>query len=361
MRRRAFLGLLAAAGLPVRAASPGSVDYAKAMPGYRMRFPRDHGAHPSFRNEWWYVTGIVRTTAEERLGFQITFFRNRPAFDTPNPSRFAPRQLLFAHAALSDPAFGRLRHDQRAARAALGLAGAAQGSTQVWIDDWTLALEGDTYAAIIQAREFSLDLRFQAGAPPLLQGESGFSRKGRRPQEASHYYSRPQMSVRGSIARANERGRPTPVQGRAWLDHEWSSTLLAPEASGWDWTGINLADGGALMAFRIRSRTLGAYYAGGTLRRADGSVQRFGPSEVRFTPLRTWRSPRSGAEYPIAMEISLERESWQLEPLLEDQEMDARASTNTIYWEGAMRALRAGAEAGAGYLELTGYWKPLQL
>jgi predicted secreted hydrolase len=346
--RRAFLaacGALAAAPL----AHAAGVRFPPVVPR-RLVFPRDHGAHPEFRAEWWYLTGWL----DGPMGFQITFFRARPDFASDNPSSFAPRQIVLAHAALSEPKRGRLLHDQKAARAALGLAGADEDTTRVWVDDWRLELGDGAYRARVDAREFEFELSFEAQGPLLLQGDSGFSRKGHRPQEASYYYSRPHLAVRGRV-----NGRP--ASGAAWLDHEWSSAYLAPEAAGWDWCGINLASGGALMAFRMRAKSGGVHYAGGTLRSADGTLRRFAPGEIALEPLRTWRSPRTGVEYPVAMRVSAGGEEWRLEPLLDDQELDARASAGTIYWEGAVRAMRENREAGRGYLELTGYWRPMKL
>src|SRR6266699_2312507 len=156
-------------------------------------------------------------------------------------------------------------------------------------------------------------------------------------------------------------GRRLEVSGEAWLDHEWSSEALAEGADGWDWIGINLADGGALMAFRMRGRDGGSFWAGGTLRGADGRVRSFKPGEVQFEPLRRWRSPRTGTEYPVSVRVQAGALTVEIEPLMEDQELDARASTSTVYWEGAVRARAGEKEAGRGYLELTGYWKPLKL
>jgi predicted secreted hydrolase len=332
------------------------VRYPEVTPGHAISFPRDHGAHPEFRNEWWYATGWLKTDAGETRGFQVTFFRTRPDIVTDNPSAFTPRQIVLAHAAIADPKHARLRHDQRAARPALGLAGASETSTEVWVDDWRLSLDGNTYTARIPARAFTLELNLSAEKPPLLQGEGGFSRKGRRPSEASYYYSRPNLSVRGTLD-----GRA--VTGIAWLDHEWSSNYLAPDAAGWDWIGINLAGGGALMAFRMRGKDGSVLYAGGTLVNRDGSRTSFGPDDVTFEPLRRWRSPRSGTEYPVALRVRAAGKVFRIEPLMDDQELDSRASTATIYWEGAVRLLEdeTGAEAGRGYLELTGYWRPMKL
>jgi predicted secreted hydrolase len=355
MKRRAFL---AAPLLLVARRAMADADYPRVAPGRVLHFPRDHGSHPEFRTEWWYVTGGVADAAGNHYGVQVTFFRNRPRVAEANPSAFAPRELVFAHAALADPRHGRLRHDQRAARTGFGLAGAEVGTTRVWIDDWSLALVDGGYAAKIAAREFALDLRFASGQPVLLHGEAGYSRKGPSARQASYYYSRPQLAVTGKLTVA---GREIAVTGAAWLDHEWSSEVMASNAAGWDWTGINLADGGALMVFRMRDTTGGTLWAGGTLRAADGRVRAFVPDEVRFTPSRTWRSPRTGVAYPVAMVVGFPSEEFLLEPIMDDQELDSRASTGTIYWEGAVRALQSGREAGRGYLELTGYGTPLRL
>jgi predicted secreted hydrolase len=328
------------------------------QPGRRLEFPRDHGAHPEFRVEWWYVTGWLAKPNGAPLGFQVTFFRARAEYETANPSRFALRQAILAHAALGDPEDGRLVHEERAAREALGLAGADEGRTRVWVDDWSFESREQGYRARVAARDFALRLDFEAGGTPLLQGDAGYSRKGVRPREASYYYSLPQLRATGVVER---HGRETAARGSAWLDHEWSSAYLAPEAAGWDWIGINLEDGAALMAFRMRARTGGAYYAGGTLRAAGGGARRFMPDEVSFEPLRHWRSPRTGVEYPVAMRVRTGAIVWVIEPMMDDQELDARASTGTIYWEGAVRVLRDGAPAGRGYLELTGYWRPMRL
>jgi predicted secreted hydrolase len=325
--------------------------------GEALQFPRDTGSHPQFRNEWWYITGWLRSEDGRELGMQITFFRNRPGVAEDVASRFAPRQLLFAHAALSDPGSGRLLHDQRSARAGFGLAEAEQGRTEVAIEDWSLKADAGGYAAEVAARDFRYRLRFEPTQRVLLQGERGFSRKGPSPLQASYYYSQPHLRVAGSVLIRGEERR---VSGEAWLDHEWSSEPLAEGAVGWDWIGINLEGGGALMAFRIRGRDGGSLWAGGTIRGADGRQRLLKPAEVSFAALRRWRSPRTGAEYPVAMRVQAGSLVVELEPLMDDQELDALASTGTVYWEGAVRA-KGEKAAGRGYLELTGYFKPLRL
>ena len=339
-------------------ATSAAQDYAQVTPGHALQFPRDQGSHPQFRTEWWYLTGWVKDERGRELGVQITFFRNRPGVAEDNPSRFAPRQLLFAHAALADAKAGTLLHDQRAARAGFGLAEAREGRTDVAIDDWSLRQTASGYSASIAAREFAYALDFKPTQPVLLQGERGLSRKGPRPAQASYYYSQPHLAVSGSVTL---KGEKIAVSGEAWLDHEWSSEYLAKEAAGWDWVGLNLADGGALMAFRMRDKQGGTLWAGGSLRAAGGGVRVLSPGEVRFEPLRRWRSPRTQAEYPVALRVQAGDMNFELEPLMDDQEIDSRASTGTIYWEGAVRAKSGGKLLGLGYLELTGYWRPLRL
>jgi len=226
-----------------------AADYPPVRPGVALQFPRDTGSHPQFRNEWWYITGWLKAQDGSELGMQITFFRNRPRIAEGEASRFAPDQLLFAHAALSDPGTGRLLHDQRAARAGFGLARAEEGRTDVAIEDWSLKAAGNGYDAVVVARDFRYALRFEATQPPLLEGERGVSRKGPLPAQASYYYSQPQLAVSGRVTLG---GSERTGSGVAWLDHEWSSESLAEGAVGWDWIGINLEGGGALMALRMR-------------------------------------------------------------------------------------------------------------
>jgi predicted secreted hydrolase len=355
MKRRAFL-VLPALALSGRALA--AIEYERVVPGYALAFPRDHGSHPQFRVEWWYLTGWLNAAAGNAYGFQITFFRNRPGVAEENPSAFAPRQLIFAHAALADPHRGELAHDQRAAREGFGLAGADAQTTHAWIHDWSLALLDGRYVAKIAARGFALDLVFTPSQPIMLNGEAGISRKGPEASEASYYYSWPHLAVTGTIEKGDTKSA---VTGTAWLDHEWSSEPMAPQAKGWDWTGIDFADGGALMALRMRDATGGAFWGGGTLRVADGRTRVLAPNEVSFAPRRTWRSPRTGVVYPVAMDVTAGDVALALEPLFDDQELDARASTGTLYWEGAVYARQGEREVGRGYLELTGYAEPLKI
>lgn len=352
-----LIGMAAQAGAQDRAER----DFAPVTPGRMLRFPDDFGAHPDYRTEWWYATGWLEAPGRQPLGFQITFFRSSTAHDRNNPSAFAPRQLIIGHAALSFPEQGRLLHAEKTAREGFGLAGADTGNTNVWVNDWRFRRDGNgKYHATITAREFTVRLELAPTQPVMLQGDRGFSRKGPGAQHASYYYSEPHLRVQGTVS-LSASGRPLAVQGSAWLDHEWSNRVLEEQATGWDWTGINLDDGSALMAFRIRDREGNALWAHAALRDKSGRVTQFAADAIDFTPLRFWQSPRTGARYPVAVRIATGDTIWELAPLLDDQELDSRRSTGAVYWEGAVRVSRNGRPAGRGYLELTGYVKPLKL
>ena len=352
---RQLLVLLACLGQASMAAPP---EFAQVVPGHAVSLPGDFGAHPDFRTEWWYVTGWLTTPAGKPLGFQVTFFRSATANDRANPSAFAAKQLIIGHAALSDPANGKLLHDQRTVRAGFDLAYAKSGATDIKLDDWRMRRAPDgSYQVTLAARDFQLALTLAPRQAPLPQGEHGYSRKGPQPANASFYYSEPQLRVGGTVTRL---GAPMAVTGSAWLDHEWSSQALDPQASGWDWVGANLDDGGALMAFQIRDSQGGKLWAHAMLREPSGQVHQYAPEQVSFTPLARWRSPRTKAVYPVATQIATGATHWKITPLMDDQELDARRSSGAVYWEGAVSVERDGAPAGHAYLEMTGYDRPMK-
>jgi predicted secreted hydrolase len=360
-RRACLIALAAGAGF---AHAPRAAADAPPTP---LHFPADHGAHPASRTEWWYITGSLQGGAR-LFGFQITFFRSTTGIAPDHPSRFAASQLVFAHAALTDLEGRRLRHDQRIARAGFGIAEAATGDTRLRLRDWQLERSGgadaahDRYRVNVTSRGsgFGFQLMLDANAAPLLQGDAGVSRKGPSPGDTSRYYSRPQLAARGSVVLD---GRTLAVDGgRAWLDHEWSDSFLPAGAVGWDWIGINLDDGGALTAFRLRRADGTSVYGGGSHRRADGGVRIFASDEVRFTPGRVWHSASSGASYPVQWDIETPAGRHRVEALLDAQELDSRSSTGAVYWEGLSDLLdAAGTHAGRGYLEMTGYAGALRL
>jgi predicted secreted hydrolase len=349
MHRRELIILLAGSATLARAGTPPA-----------LQFPVDFGAHPASRTEWWYVTGQLQAGA--RLwGFQVTFFRSTTGLQAEPASRFAPTELVFAHAALTDLEQKRLRHDQRIARSGFGIAQAGIADTNVVLRDWRLVRSGAAYRAVVASNSarFALDLIITPTQPVLLQGEAGLSRKGPGPEHTSRYYSEPQLAVQGTLT---QQGRPLAVNGRAWLDHEWSDAFMPPQAVGWDWIGMNLDDGGALTAFRLRRADGSSVYAGGSLRRAGEAVRNFGPEEVVFTPGRVWQSAASKARYPVRWTVATPVGRYTVSALLDDQELDSRGSTGAIYWEGLSELLTEdGRRIGRGYLEMTGYAAALRL
>ncbi|KLN55778.1 lipocalin-like domain-containing protein [Variovorax paradoxus] len=331
-----------------------------ALPARMLQFPRDFGSHPDLQTEWWYITGHAKTAAGREFGFQVTFFRSRVDAAQGLRSAFAARNLVFAHAAVTDLEGRVLLHDQRIARAGFGVASASEADTDVRLRDWSLARREDgSYSARIPAGEFSLDLRFAPTQPVLLQGKAGLSRKGPEEAQASYYYSEPQLRTQGKLAL---KGQAFDVDGTAWLDHEWSEALMHPEAVGWDWIGMNLDDGSALTAFRLRRRDGSALWAGGSFRTRDGALRVFDNDEVRFDGAKTWTSPRTQASYPTRWRVQTPSGSFEVHALLDDQELDSRGSTGGVYWEGVSDLLDAqGRRVGRGYLEMTGYAAPLRL
>ena len=354
-QRRRWLLALAAAPL---AASAQTIRRGRALV-----FPADHGAHLAARTEWWYATGWLGTEAAPTHGFQVTFFRSRTGLAEGLQSRFAARHLLFAHAAVTQLAGARHRHDQRIVRwngtPDGGAAFAAVGRGAVRLGPWSLEDEGPAWVAQVPGRELGLALRLTRTQPLLLQGDAGYSRKGPLEAQASHYVSEPQLAASGTVT---VDGTPVAAQGRGWMDHEWSDEYLAPGAVGWDWIGFNLFDGSALTAFVLRRADGSALWAGGSFRAPGATAQAFGADAVRFTPGRRWRSPGSAADYPVEWDVQTPAGRFQVRALLDAQELDSRGSTGAIYWEGLSELLDAqGRRVGLGYLEMTGYAARLRM
>jgi predicted secreted hydrolase len=357
MRRRSLL--LAGGALALVRAARAEVEFARVVPR-PLVFPRDHGAHPEYRTEWWYLTGQLDVPGREALGIQVTFFRVRTPIE-PSASRFSPQQLVIAHAALADRARGALLHDERAQRAGFGLVESATSDTDVRLDHWRLMRDvaSGAYRATIPARGFDLTLTAQPTQPLLLQGRDGYSPKGPLAAQASYYYSQPQLALRATLQLD---GITREATGVGWLDHEWSSSVLAENAVGWDWVGMNLADGTALTAFQIRSKATGTIvHAYASLRAPGKAVQTFDGDTVRFEPLAQWRSSRTGAGYPVSQRIRVGNRVFETRPLMNDQELDSRASTGAVYWEGASDLFEGDRPVGRGYLEMTGYVAPMKL
>ena len=358
MGRRSLLAGTALAGLGLCS----GLNRAHALPARTLAFPRDRGAHPDFRVEWWYITGQVSAQSGpvgREFGFQLTFFRSRIDSTQAMSSKFAAKQLLFAHAAITDVAGNKLHHDQRIARSGFDIASASESEMAIKLRDWSLTANGNQYTARLLSADFGLNLQFIETQAVLLQGNQGLSRKGPDEQQASYYYSQPQLRTAGTL---QVKGQTFKVNGTAWLDHEWSQVLLHPSATGWDWIGMNLLDGSALTAFRLRDKNGGAVWDGGSFRSAKGDLFVFSRGEVIFKPTRLWKSPLSQTTYPVEWIVRTPADFYTVKAVIDNQELDSRQSTGSIYWEGLSDLIDSnGKKVGRGYLEMTGYAAPLRL
>lgn len=340
--------------------------FERAMAVRRFQFPEDHGPHPGFRNEWWYITGHLRDGEQNLYGFQITFFRiallPHTGTESSRTSAWAGSQVWMAHAAVTDVAARRHLAQERYSRAEPGLAGAVAMPFRVWLGDWQLmAVDGATttqnWRLNIGTEEFALELDFSPLKPVVLQGDRGLSQKSNSPGNASYYYSIPRLDTRGELTMVAPDGdkRVLTVAGLSWLDREWGSSALGADQSGWDWFSLQLESGQDLMFYRLRDRA-GAMHDSsfGSWVEAEGTSTVITPDDIRLTPLKWWRSANH-RRYPISwrLDYPAATASWIVRALLPDQEMDLAV----IYWEGLVEVVEAdsGSRVGLGYLEMTGY------
>ncbi len=346
--------------LMVSARGAAAGEWAVAGGTRAWSFPRDHGAHPEYRTEWWYFTGILAAADGRRFGYQLTFFRQgiRPvAADPGNP--WSVRDLHLAHFTLTDVREGSFRFAERVSRAGPGLAGAAEGALRAWVLDWSAVTEGEGFALTAREGATAIRLSLRPRRPPVLHGPGGLSRKGPADGQASWYASVTDLETTGTVRADN--GVAVAVRGASWFDHEFGSGQLADDLAGWDWFGLRLSDGRALMIYRLRHHDgTAAAASSGTLVGIVGAARRLAPEEVRIEPLATWRSPHSQARYPARWRVLVPAAgiTFELAPLLPDQELTTGKSTGVTYWEGAVAG--SGTAGGTsvtveGYAELTGY------
>ena len=323
-------------------------------------FPQDHGPHPKFRSEWWYLTGVFATTAGRRFGVQFTLFRQalRPDAGGEPAGGWRTGQAYLGHFAIADVAARRHWHAERLARGHPALAGVVAAPFVAHIDGWRLASAGSGFWPLrLQARTagdadappLAVDLQLQATRPIVRQGERGLSRKG--PGGASHYYSVPRIDATGTVAVDGARHQ---VAGAAWLDREWTTGVLERQYAGWDWFALHLADGRDLMVCQLRRRD-GARsgYDFGALTDAAGATRILGQDDFRLTPMRHWRG------WPVAWRLALHgrgpdtaTETLLIRAAFPDQVM----ALSVVYWEGVVDVTAAAGDAtGSGYMELTGY------
>lgn len=343
-----------AAGLP----DEPPPEHARVLPGLELSYPADHGSHPAYRTEWWYVTGQLVSADGRRFGYQWTVFRqaSTAAPERPGESPLRARQVLLGHLALTDVAREDTRFAQRLRRAGSPLASAATGDLDVVLEDWSLRREeGDRL--VLRAGEAAhgirLELELVPEKPLVLHGEGGVSAKGGQPGNASAYASWTRLSTSGRLTLD---GEALGVDGASWFDHEFGSSVLPTGVVGWDWFGLQLADGRDLMLFLLR-RADGSDdpASAGTLVEADGRARHLSAADLRLASHASWTSPHTGASYPARWTIAVPSADLELEvvPLVADCELVDGGSTGLAYWEGPVE-LR-GTSTGRGYAELTGY------
>jgi predicted secreted hydrolase len=347
--------------------------FARATRPPELRFPRDHGAHPEYRTEWWYVTANVAADTGRRFGVQLVFFRQgmaAPGAVPQRPAALAAREVVLAHAAVTDVEGGRFRCEERLARVASGLAAvvadpAADRPFEIRCGDWSATAVGGAFLPLrldAAGVDFSFQLVVGHGKPVVLQGDAGLSRKSDEPGNASIYYSMTRLPIRGTLMPDGPTGARLDVQGEAWLDREWSTSALALDQVGWDWFSLQLDDGTELMWYQLRRRdgSVDAWSRGSSIA-ADGRATPLGRDSVEAVPEGTWTAADGGARYPARWRLRTRggtgtAEPFDLEvvPVLADQELRLMVR----YWEGAVaiRGTRAGRPVtGRGYLEMTGY------
>jgi predicted secreted hydrolase len=324
-----------------------------------FEFPRDHGPHPGFRNEWWYVTGNLDAHDGRRFGFELTFFRFALTPVAPESnSAWRSKQVFIAHFAVTDVDGGNFYVAERFSRGALGLAGAEAEPFRVWIDDWEIAAADNLkrrehWQLEASGDDFALSLQLVAEKSPVLNGDNGLSQKSAHVGNASYYYSISRWQTDGHLRLGKDEIK---VSGLSWLDREWSSSALAADQQGWDWFALQLSDGSELMFYNLRKADgTRDVHSGGTWVAADGQSHHLDSDEVSILATSEWQSPEGGT-YPSGWDIHapLLGLSLTVAPVLDDQEL----FTTVRYWEGAVdvTGTRNGAEViGRGYVELTGY------
>ncbi|NNF17672.1 MAG: carotenoid 1,2-hydratase [Gammaproteobacteria bacterium] len=330
--------------------------FKRANAAREFLFPRDHGPHEGFRNEWWYITGNLDDDAGRRFGFELTIFRFSLTPGRPQAqSDWRTNQVYIAHLAVTDVEDERFYVAERFSRGALGLAGAQTEPFRVWIDNWEIASngEGESWRIVAADTDIAVDLALTALKKPVLNGDAGLSRKSSNIDSASYYYSITRFQTAGTVSIA---GRNYRVSGLSWLDREWSTSALAADQVGWDWFALQLSSGTDVMLYNLRKSdaTVDAN-SSGTLTFADGRSTHLRVEDFNIRVNDTWDSP-AGGTYPSSWRIHIPEQGLQLDvqPVLPNQEL----FTTVRYWEGAVDVSgeKNGVPiAGRGYVELTGY------
>jgi predicted secreted hydrolase len=336
-----------------------------------VQLPRDDGPHDRL-TEWWYYTGHLTADDGTRLGFEYVIFRaERGGF----PVTWA------SHLALTDETGGAFHYAQRAEigpqvdRSPTGDAGptgfafalsgvdvtgtVAPGSTP-WTmggsdgSDRLVAAARGTEVAGDPSAAIGLDLDLASRKAPALHDEDGYIDFG--VAGGSYYYSRTAMTADGTAILGD---RTLRVTGDAWFDHQWGD-FISVGGGGWDWFAVNLDDGTDITLSLVRAAD-GTYpLVYGTLVTPEGVTRHLAREDIGVETGPTWTSPATGATYPAGWTVRLPADELEirLAPTVPQQELDTRATTGVVYWEGSqvVTARRAGmALGGQAYVELTGY------
>ncbi|MCE0521565.1 MAG: carotenoid 1,2-hydratase [Methylacidiphilales bacterium] len=352
--------------LPNLRADPPADPWQRAIGAWSWVFPRDHGAHPNFKTEWWYFTGNLQDGRQRKFGYQLTLFRQGIQFTPAQPtSRWAVRDFYFGHFTISDLAANQFHVAERVSRGALGEAKAAPDRMDVALGPWTVRQADTSQQIQLEAREADMEINFEENPlkPLVLEGVNGLSRKADGAGEASYYYSYPRLATTGQLRVG---GSTYAVSGLSWFDHEFSTSSLGASQVGWDWFCIQLDSHEEIMLYAMRDKS-GAMdpVSEGTWVKADGTSERILPGSFSITKEGTWRSPRSGAVYPAGWRIVVPGHHADLTvtPAMADQELHLTKMGALDYWEGACMikgSVAAMPVTGVGYTELTGYAGALQ-
>ena len=346
-----LVGFLLAAPL-----SGAGADYRQALPGYRYQFPRDHFDHPDFRTEWWYYTGNVHAADGRAYGFELVFFRQgQRRGPSDNPSVWRVDDLYLSHLALTDISGKRFHYYKRLNRAGPGIAGVSFDQRRIWNGNWQSKWDGDSQTLTAIADDVRFTLKLTSRKPPIVNGENGVSQKAEGAGKASYYVSFPRLAVDGTLNGAA-------VTGTAWMDHEWFTHQLESFQAGWDWFSVQLENRTEFMLFQLRHLD-GSIdpYSSGTYIDGNGRATHLKRGDFQLEPLEFWTSPATRAKYPIRWRIRIPSLNVTLEcaAALSNQELATEDAASPAYWEGAVRY--TGTAAGVGYMELTGYDKPMRL
>ena len=344
---------------------PLAAQYRTALPGYRYEFPRDHFNHPDFQTEWWYYTGNLKSTDSRRFGFELTFFRQAVSRDPGKAGAWEVQDLYLAHLALSDLDGGKFYHAERANRHGPGIAAVDESLGRIWNGNWQIHWHGRDQELTAIDQRFQLHLTLHPEKPVVIHGEKGVSQKAEGPGRASYYISLTRLATSGLIELGNKKFE---VAGVSWMDHEFFTHQLDANQAGWDWLSLQLGDHTELMLFHLR-RTDGSIdpYSAGTFVDSYGKTTHLRSSDFKLELAgETWTSPVTGATYPIHWKIAIPKLGIELEAKtpLASQELTGNTKLAPNYWEGAIVLTghrNAQPLSGTGYLEMTGYDRPVQL